>query len=127
LTVHPDRRFFYTPFPKSSGKARGSAEIFINIKAIFVPTLELLYFYTIMILEPVQKTIYNSEFGYPCGVKRRKAGFSLQSFGCTKRIPSTIPCMPRVFPDIEQSSLLVIAIPLFFLLKKTCQWKHSVL
>ncbi|MDR1933767.1 MAG: hypothetical protein LBQ57_13200, partial [Spirochaetales bacterium] len=29
-----------------------------------------------------------------CGVKRRKPGFSLQSFGYAKRISASIPCAP---------------------------------
>ncbi|MDR1933053.1 MAG: hypothetical protein LBQ57_09580, partial [Spirochaetales bacterium] len=33
------------------------------------------------------KSPYNSEFGRICGVKRRKPGFSLQSFGRPKGFP----------------------------------------
>ncbi|MDR1932389.1 MAG: hypothetical protein LBQ57_06140, partial [Spirochaetales bacterium] len=40
-------------------------------------------------LRACSKSPYNSEFGRICGVKRRKPGFSLQSFGCAKRISAS--------------------------------------
>jgi hypothetical protein len=53
------------------------------------------------------KSPYNSEFGRICGVKRRKPGFSLQSFGYAKRISASIPCAPRGGQDIKQALIHV--------------------
>jgi hypothetical protein len=46
----------------------------------------------------VQELIYNLEFGRIFGASRQKPGFSLQSFGCAKRISAAIPCAPMGWP-----------------------------
>ncbi|MDR1316360.1 MAG: hypothetical protein LBK13_05755, partial [Spirochaetales bacterium] len=42
-------------------------------------------------LEPVQKSIYNSEFGRIFGAKRQKPGFSLQVLGFANANPAGFP------------------------------------
>jgi hypothetical protein len=72
----------------------------VNIHSCLAVTPEGL---VLGMLEPVQNLLNNSEFGRICGVKRRKPGFSLQSFGCAKRISASIPCAPGGGQDIKQA------------------------